>query len=147
MGACVALSSPGQPGGGLVAARQDVQGCTDVPQERVVGMTRSSLLKCEQCSPVSIEVDIGGRYEITEDAQSVNVLDGQPGTFDKSSDAGCVEASRQGICRTPSTVLTGECALGLGELAGKGSSQHGANPGGDHQTDISTIGENTGHGS
>ncbi len=110
-------------------------------------MTRSSLLKLEQCGPVGVEVDIGGRYEITEDAHSMHVLDGQSGALDESSDASGVKPSRQGIRRTPSTVVTGERALGLGELAGKGSGQYGGDAGGDHERDVSAVGEHTGDGS
>jgi len=110
-------------------------------------MTRSSLLKLEQCGPVGVEVDIGGRYEITEDAHSMHVRNDQSGAFDESSDAGCVEASQQGISRTPSTIVTGERALGLGELAGKCSGQHGGDTGGDHEADVSAVGEHTGDGS
>ena len=104
-------------------------------------MTRGSLLKLEQGGPVGIEVDIGSRYEVAEDAHSMDVLNGQSRAFDESRDAGRVEAPRQGIGGTPSTVDAGERALGLGELAGKGSGQHGSDTGGDHEADIATVGE------
>ncbi len=110
-------------------------------------MTRSSLLKLEQCGPVGVEVDIGGGYQITEDAHPMHVRNDQSGAFDESSDAGRVEAPWQGIRRTPSTVVTGERALGLGELAGKGSGQYGGDAGGDHERDVSAVGEHTGDGS
>ena len=110
-------------------------------------MTRRSLLKLEQCGPVGVEVDIGGRYEITKDAHTMHVRNGQSGAFDESSDAGCVEAPRQGIRRTPSTIVTSKRALGLGELAGEGSGQHRGDAGGDHETDVSAVGKHTGNGS
>jgi hypothetical protein len=44
----------------------------------------------------------------------------------------------------PSTVVAGEGTLGLGELAGEGSSQHGGDAGGDHEADIAAVGEHTG---
>ena len=124
-----------------------MKGCTDVPQKRVVGMTRSSLLKLEQCGPVGVEVDVGGGYEITEDAYSMHVRNGQPGAFDQSRDAGCVKTPWQGVRRAPSTVIAGEGALGLGELAGERAGQHGGDAGSDHEADVSAVGEHLGDGS
>jgi hypothetical protein len=124
--------------------RQHMQGCTDVPQEGVVGMTRSSLLKLEKGSPIGLEVDIGSRYEVTEDAHSPHVRNGQAGVLDQGGDADRVEASRQGIRRPPPTVVTGERALSLGELAGECSGQHRSDAGGDHEADVPTIGEHSG---
>jgi hypothetical protein len=124
-----------------------MQGCTDVPQERVVRMTRSGLLELEQRGPVGVGVDKGRRDEITEDAHPVRVLNLKPGAFDKGSDARGVEAPRQGIRRPPSAVIAGECALGLGELASQSPGEHSGDPGGDHEADVPTVGEHTCDGS
>jgi hypothetical protein len=123
-----------------------MQGGTDMPQERVVRMPRGCLLKPEQCSPIGLEVDIGGRYEITEDAHSVHVLNCQPGPLDQGSEAGRVEAPRQGIRRTPSAVVAGERVLSLGELASQGSGKDGGDTGGDHEADVSAVGKDPGDG-
>ena len=50
---------------------QNMQGCTDVPQKRVVRMTRGGLLKLEQCRAVGIRVDGRGWHEVAEDAHPV----------------------------------------------------------------------------
>jgi len=74
----------------------------------------------------------------------MHILNDQPGFFDQRGEAGGVEASRQGVRRTPSTVVTGERALGLGELAGKGSGKHRGDAGGDHEADVSAVSQHTG---
>ncbi len=120
---------------------QHVQGCTDVSQERVVGMTRGGLLQLEQCRPVGVGVDGGRWHEVAEDADPVGVLNRQPCALDQRCDAGCVKAPGQGIGRSPSTIVAGESALSLGELASEGSGEHSRDPGGDHEADVATIGE------
>jgi hypothetical protein len=77
----------------------------------------------------------------------VDVSHDQSGAFDQIRDAGCVEAPWQGVRGAPSTVITDERALGLGELAGECASQDGGDAGGDHKADVSAVGQYFGDGS
>ncbi len=122
-----------------------MKSCTDLPQERVVGMTGGSLLQLEQRRPVCVKVEIGGRYEVTEDAHSMDVDDSQSGALNERGDSSRVETPWQWVRGAPATIVAGERALSLSELPGERPGEHSGDAGGHHEADVSAIGEHAGN--
>ena len=122
-----------------VAARDDVQGIAEGPEELAPRTGDEQLVELGQGDAVGLGVDERGRDEVAEDVGAAHPDVGEAGVGEERLELLDVEAARQRVGAPPSTGRVDEGRPGLAELAGDGLGEDDGQATGDEQRQDAAV--------